>query len=206
MNNRSIWREFILLTIFTILPTLVFSSTVPERYQRNKILKKTSRIQIPFIENIGQIEEKQVSFYAKTFGATVFVEKNGHISYSLPLKNRGGITIKEIISSTKDLRILHLPSCNSMADGFFILHKKVWSIQRLCAKTEKFPVCHSSVKRPISKRFFALGRPSEGLGWTAYGVTLRDPVGGKFKIQIFKVLENALHCSELEKVAYNGIY
>ena len=36
-----------------------------------------------FIANNGQVDE-QVAFYAKTFGGTVFVTKEGEIVYSLP--------------------------------------------------------------------------------------------------------------------------
>ena len=38
---------------------------------------------MPFIANNGQVDE-QVQFYAKTFGGTVFVTKDGEIFYSLP--------------------------------------------------------------------------------------------------------------------------
>ena len=37
------------------------------------ILNKTSSLQIPFIENKGQIENESLRYYAKTFGGTVFV-------------------------------------------------------------------------------------------------------------------------------------
>ena len=38
---------------------------------------------MPFIANNGQVDG-QVQFYAKTFGGTVFVTKDGEIVYSLP--------------------------------------------------------------------------------------------------------------------------
>ncbi len=38
---------------------------------------------MPFIANDGQVNE-EVAFYAKTFGGTVFVTKDGEIVYSLP--------------------------------------------------------------------------------------------------------------------------
>ena len=38
---------------------------------------------MPFIANNGQVDE-QVRFYAKTFGGTVFVTKDGEIVYALP--------------------------------------------------------------------------------------------------------------------------
>ena len=45
--------------------------------------QKMQGIRMPFIANQGQVDE-QVRFYAKTFGGTVFVTKDGEIVYSLP--------------------------------------------------------------------------------------------------------------------------
>lgn len=41
------------------------------------------RVQIPFTANEGQIKNKSVKFFAKTFGGTVFVTKKGELIYSL---------------------------------------------------------------------------------------------------------------------------
>ncbi|MBM2835626.1 MAG: hypothetical protein HW406_2787, partial [Candidatus Brocadiaceae bacterium] len=46
-------------------------------------LPKTKKLQIPFIANEGQTDEK-VAFYANTFGGSVFVTKDGEIVYALP--------------------------------------------------------------------------------------------------------------------------
>ncbi len=43
-----------------------------------------SRVQIPFTANEGQIKNESVKFFAKTFGGTVFVTKEGELVYSLP--------------------------------------------------------------------------------------------------------------------------
>ncbi len=48
-----------------------------------EIIQKMQTLQVPFIANEGQVDEC-VAFYAKTFGGTVFVTKNGEIVYSLP--------------------------------------------------------------------------------------------------------------------------
>lgn len=44
---------------------------------------KTRKLHMPFIANNGQMDV-QVKFYAKTFGGTVFVAKDGKIVYALP--------------------------------------------------------------------------------------------------------------------------
>ena len=50
---------------------------------REVFTSKTRTLQIPFIANHGQVDER-VRFYARTFGGTVFVTKDGEIVYSLP--------------------------------------------------------------------------------------------------------------------------
>ena len=49
---------------------------------------------MPFIANNGQVNE-QVRFYAKTFGGTVFVTKEGEIVYSLPDGGKGAGELRE---------------------------------------------------------------------------------------------------------------
>ncbi len=50
---------------------------------REVVMQKIQTLHVPFIANNGQVDE-QVTFYAKTFGGTVFVTKEGEIVYSLP--------------------------------------------------------------------------------------------------------------------------
>ncbi len=50
---------------------------------KEEFIQKTQTLRMPFIANNGQMDE-QVRFYAKTFGGTVFVTKEGEIVYSLP--------------------------------------------------------------------------------------------------------------------------
>ena len=50
---------------------------------KEEFIQKTQTLRMPFIANNGQMDE-QVRFYAKTFGGTVFVTKDGEIVYSLP--------------------------------------------------------------------------------------------------------------------------
>ena len=48
-----------------------------------EVIRKTAKLQMPFIANNGQTNER-VKFYANTFGGTVFVTKDGEIVYALP--------------------------------------------------------------------------------------------------------------------------
>jgi len=47
------------------------------------VMKKVSGLQMPFIENQGQISDESVRFYANTFAGTVYVTDRGEIIYSL---------------------------------------------------------------------------------------------------------------------------
>ena len=53
------------------------------KLDKAEFAQKTQKLQMPFIANEGQVDEC-VAFYAKTFGGTVFVTKEGDIVYSLP--------------------------------------------------------------------------------------------------------------------------
>ena len=58
-------------------------ATTNPKLNKAEFAQKTRKLQIPFIANNGQMDE-QVRFYAKTFGGTVFVTKDGEIVYALP--------------------------------------------------------------------------------------------------------------------------
>ncbi len=53
---------------------------------KTQIASKMTGMSIPFIANEGQMDE-QVSYYANTFGGTVFVTNQGEIVYSLPKRD-----------------------------------------------------------------------------------------------------------------------
>src|SRR3989304_3532531 len=74
---------------FLLLFTPVLTANEPAIKPTNQeFAMKTARLQMPFIANNGQMDE-QVIFYAKTFGGTVFVTKEGEIVYSLPAGANG---------------------------------------------------------------------------------------------------------------------
>src|SRR3990167_83882 len=65
------------------IQNLSSTSTGDPKLDSAAFAQKTKKLQIPFIANNGQVD-KQVKYYAKTFGGTVFVTKEGEIVYSLP--------------------------------------------------------------------------------------------------------------------------
>ena len=73
---------FLFLIVFST-PSLIASQENSNKPSKTEVIQKTKKLQMPFIANDGQANEK-VKFYANTFGGTVFVTKNGEIVYSLP--------------------------------------------------------------------------------------------------------------------------
>lgn len=72
-----------LLFLVSFTPSLLADQKVSNQPSKTEVIQKTQKLQIPFIANDGQTNEK-VKFYANTFGGTVFVTKDGEIVYSLP--------------------------------------------------------------------------------------------------------------------------
>ncbi|MDP3980586.1 MAG: hypothetical protein Q8Q33_04130, partial [Chlamydiota bacterium] len=77
------WCTIILLTGMFFSSTLLAWQDGTSKPSKAEVMQKTKRLQMPFIANEGQTDEK-VAFYADTFGGTVFVTKDGEIVYSLP--------------------------------------------------------------------------------------------------------------------------
>ena len=100
MKKTILWKTLAVITA-ALLPTVVSASKLPEEVQRAEILNKTYRIQIPFVENKGQVEDSNISFYANTFGGTVFVGKDGTLIYSFPSQDKGGVVVKEVVANKK---------------------------------------------------------------------------------------------------------
>src|SRR3989338_1495885 len=70
--------------VFILLFTPILTANEPATKPTNQEFKqKTAKLHMPFIANNGQMHER-VKFYAKTFGGTVFVTKEGEIVYALP--------------------------------------------------------------------------------------------------------------------------
>ena len=102
MGRIILWKIVVVITIMLMLfPALVFASKSPDDAHKAKIVNKAYRMSVPFIENRGQLGSDKVSFYANTFGGTLFVEKGGVLTYSLPDKDHRAVVLKEIITDKK---------------------------------------------------------------------------------------------------------
>jgi len=87
-------KVFWLLGIF-----LVWAVSAQATIEKAQVIKALKGLPVPFIENQGQVN-KQVAYYAKTFGGTVFVTKKGQLVYSLPAE-KGGVALKEVFIGAK---------------------------------------------------------------------------------------------------------
>jgi len=88
---------FFIFVLFSFSYSAIGS--VLKEENKREILNKVYTLQIPFIENKGQIKDEGVKYYAKTLGGTVFITKDGKLVYSLPKyekeKEMKGWVIKE---------------------------------------------------------------------------------------------------------------
>jgi hypothetical protein len=87
-NSQSQKRNSFKSSVIIFIPLLLilFGSSLTfgalDQEPNKKILEKAFKIQMPFIENQGQIADEQVRFYAKTFGGAIYVTKEGEMVYS----------------------------------------------------------------------------------------------------------------------------
>jgi hypothetical protein len=56
---------------------------------KQEILNKFYSLEIPFLENQGEIKDASVKYYARTLGAGFFITKDGQIAYSLTKSDEG---------------------------------------------------------------------------------------------------------------------
>ena len=87
-------------------------------WKKRNLPRKPMKLQIPFIANNGQVDDRVV-FYANTFGGTVFVTKDGDIVYTLP-NNSAELGVQSL--EGKNDRIQNTEDC--------IVHPASWIVDR----------------------------------------------------------------------------
>ena len=75
-----------------------------QQLKKAEVVRKTAKLQMPFIANEGQTDEK-VAFYADTFGGTVFVTEDGEIVYALPASRSGELGDKRSEARSQKLEV-----------------------------------------------------------------------------------------------------
>jgi len=112
-------KVFWLLGIF-----LVWAVSAQATIEKAQVIKALKGLPVPFIENQGQVN-KQVAYYAKTFGGTVFVTKKGQLVYSLPAE-KGGVALKEVFIGAKASTVKGEKKAVTKVSYFLGKDKKKW--------------------------------------------------------------------------------
>lgn len=82
-NGTFLWYMAVITFSLLTVASLFAGQGHADKPSKEAALQEIQRLQSPFIANNGQVDER-VRFYAKTFGGTVFVTKDGVVVYSLP--------------------------------------------------------------------------------------------------------------------------
>ena len=110
------------ILIFLCFVALSFASKSP--VDQNIVRTKLRKILIPFIENKGQVNS-QVAYYAKTFGGTVFVTKDGKLVYNLPAE-KGGVALREVFVGGEVKKVLGEERAKTKVSYFRGKDRKKW--------------------------------------------------------------------------------
>jgi len=94
MSGKCLFLLIIAIFLFSSAAYATVSSMKGKTTQavsREEVSKRLESLNVPFVENKGQVHE-DVSFYARTFGGTVFITKAGELVYSLPVKDGNSVS------------------------------------------------------------------------------------------------------------------
>ena len=95
--------SLISLTGFLFL-VMIFPTVASADVDKGAVMKKVSGLQMPFIENQGQVGDGSVRFYANTFAGTVYVTDRGEIVYSLVKREPAAKNMKRSEEHTSELQ------------------------------------------------------------------------------------------------------
>ena len=87
-RNRLLVLVFIVVGIYLIHLSpypggAIAREAIASTLDKSEVSTRIQKLSIPFILNQGQTD-KEVKFYARTFGGTIFVTEKGEMIYSLP--------------------------------------------------------------------------------------------------------------------------
>ncbi|MBI5374276.1 MAG: SBBP repeat-containing protein [Candidatus Schekmanbacteria bacterium] len=99
--------------LIILIPSISISATPPDKA---KIMERTAKLQIPFIENKGQVKDTSVKFYANTFAGNVYVTDKGEIVYGMMRENLVGAKNPSIKGNEKAVTNVN----------YFVGDKKDW--------------------------------------------------------------------------------
>ncbi len=161
------------------IQNLSSTSTGDPKLDTTSFAQKTKKLQIPFIANNGQVDDR-VRFYANTFGGTVFVTKDGEIVYALP-NNSSDVETQCLASS------MHSPNGIHNEVGMLhdyhvsdIMHPASWIVGSGSKSESQDPKSTSFNSKNLKSSIQNLSPTS--IGEPKSGVALREEfVGAKVK-------------------------
>jgi len=169
-----------LLLTFTLL--LKEKKATPP--SKSEVLTKIAKIEVPFIQNQGQINE-QVLYYAKTFGGTVFVTKKGEIVYSLPADNKKLYALKESFPNANGLEVKGEEKAPTKVSYFIGNDPKKWKSNIPTYKLVKV----GKVAEGVELKLKAYGKNVEKLFYVKPGAdveSIKVKVEGAQKLEVSK--------------------
>jgi len=94
-----------LITLITI--SMLFFSPILTAYANSEetmpsdTIGSFDRLQSPFVVNKGQIDNKDVAYFAKLISGVIHIDKNGMVTYNLSSPDKKAIVINEIFTEKK---------------------------------------------------------------------------------------------------------
>ncbi len=123
------YHKILFALLFIIIFLNSFVSALSVQSNNTYTINKISNIQIPFIENNGQIKGNSIRFYAEIFSGEVFITDKGEIVYNLiqesPAELKKALVLKETLVNSKNTGIRGINQAETNIN-YFIGNQEDW--------------------------------------------------------------------------------
>ena len=134
------------LFLVMILPSLASADV-----DKSAVMKKVSGLQMPFIENQGQVRDASVRFYANTFAGTVYVTDNGEIVYGL-------VKAEPAAKNTKDRDIKSALRSKDQISKAMVLRESLEGLKKKGSKGETATLHPVGINKSVTKVNYFSGK------------------------------------------------
>ena len=86
-RGNFLFRSMFLMASIIVSSSFLFAAPIPDLNKeltentKQNVFKSAFKLQMPFIENQGQIKDKNVQYYTRTFYGSAYVTDKGEIVY-----------------------------------------------------------------------------------------------------------------------------
>ncbi|MEC4684515.1 MAG: SBBP repeat-containing protein [Nitrospirota bacterium] len=182
--------SLISLTGFLFL-VMLFPTVASADVDRGAVMKKVSGLQMPFIENQGQVKDASVRFYANTFAGTVYVTDKGEIVYSL-------VKTEPAAENTKDRDINPALRPKSSISKALALRESLTGLKKTGKKGESISLHPVGINKSVTRVNYFIGKKENwrtgiptwqevNLGEVYKGIELKLKAYGKNVEKLFTV-------------------